>query len=148
DDAVASGQDMKASPRTLQGHVLLVEDNPVNALVAESILHDLGLQVTLATSGQQALDQLLPGPHPFDAVLMDCQMPEMDGLEATRRLRAHEQDTGAPNVPVVALTANAGPDDRARCAAAGMDDHLAKPFASQELAQVLRRHLVPRAVTA
>jgi two-component system, sensor histidine kinase len=134
--------------RQLSGHVLLVEDNPVNALVAESVLHDMGLQVTLATGGQQALDLLLPGPHPFDAVLMDCQMPELDGLEATRRLRAHEQETGAPNVPVVALTANAGPEDRARCTAAGMDDHLAKPFASKELADVLKRHLVPRAVTA
>ena len=145
----ASTADISRAKADLSGHhVLLVEDNPVNALVAESILHDLGLQVTLATSGQQALDQLVPGPHPFDAVLMDCQMPELDGLEATRRLRAHEQETGAPNVPVVALTANAGPDDRARCAAAGMDDHLAKPFASNELADVLKRHLVPHSVTA
>jgi signal transduction histidine kinase/ActR/RegA family two-component response regulator len=130
------------------GHVLLVEDNPVNALVADAAMAQMGLQVTLATDGQQALDLLIAGPHAFDVVLMDCQMPTLDGIEATRRLRAHEDEAGLPNVPVVALTANAMPQDRQRCTAAGMDDHLAKPFKHEDLAAVLRRHLAPRKVTA
>ena len=132
----------------LQGHVLLVEDNAVNALVAQSALERLGLRVTLAQDGQQALDLLMPGAHGFDVVLMDCQMPVLDGIEATRRLRAHENDTGSPNVPVIALTANAMPADRQRCTAVGMDDHLAKPFRQDELRQVLLRHLHARSVTA
>jgi signal transduction histidine kinase/ActR/RegA family two-component response regulator len=133
---------------TLSGHVLLVEDNPVNALVADAAMAQMGLSVTLATDGQQALDLLMAGPHHFDVVLMDCQMPVLDGIEATRRLRAHEQSAGLPNVPVVALTANAMPQDRQRCTAAGMDDHLAKPFKHEELAAVLRRHLAPHKLTA
>ena len=134
-------------PPLLKGTVLLVEDNPVNALVAEAALSDMGLTVNVACGGPQALEMLVPGPHGYDVVLMDCQMPELDGLEVTRRLRAHEHDTGSPNVPVIALTANAFPEDRTRCTAAGMDDHLAKPFSSKELAEVLSRHLVPHAIT-
>ena len=132
----------------LQGHVLLVEDNAVNAMVAEAAITELGLSVTLAQDGQEALDLLLPGHHGFDLVLMDCQMPVLDGIEATRRLRMHELETGSPNLPVVALTANAMPHDRQRCAAAGMDDHLAKPFKQEDLAAVLRHHLTPHALTA
>jgi signal transduction histidine kinase/ActR/RegA family two-component response regulator len=137
-----------ALPIQLRGKVLLVEDNAVNAMVAEAAIAHLGLEVTLATDGQQALNLLVPGPHDFDLVLMDCQMPVLDGIEATRRLRVHEQDIGCPNVPVIALTANATPHDRQRCAAAGMDDHLAKPFKQEELAAVLRQHLVSHALTA
>jgi signal transduction histidine kinase/ActR/RegA family two-component response regulator len=132
----------------LSGRVLLVEDNPVNALVADAAMAQMGLTVTLATDGQQALALLTAGPHHFDIVLMDCQMPVLDGIEATRRLRVHEQGAGLPNVPVVALTANAMPQDRQRCTAAGMDDHLAKPFKHEELAAVLRRHLAPHKLTA
>ena len=136
-------------PLSLQGRVLLVEDNPVNALVAQAGMSQLGLDVTLVTDGQQALSLLVPGPHEFDLVLMDCQMPVLDGVETTRRLRAHEDSIGSPNVPVIALTANAMPQDRRRCAAAGMDDHLAKPFRQEELRAVLVRHLHPRqSVTA
>jgi signal transduction histidine kinase/ActR/RegA family two-component response regulator len=131
-------------PQSLQGRVLLVEDNPVNALVAQAGMSQLGLDVTLVSDGQQALDLLVPGPHDFDLVLMDCQMPVLDGVETTRRLRAHEDSIGSPNVPVIALTANAMPQDRRRCAAAGMDDHLAKPFRQEELLAVLLRHLHPR----
>ena len=137
-----------SEPEPLSGHVLLVEDNPVNALVAEAAMAQMGLTITLVTDGQQALDLLIPGPHPYDIVLMDCQMPVLDGLEATRRLRIHEHETGSPNVPVVALTANALPPDRQRCTAAGMDDHLSKPFRHEELAAVLRRHLVHKDITA
>jgi two-component system, sensor histidine kinase len=137
-----------APAEVFKGKVLLVEDNSVNALVAQSALTHLGLEVTLVTDGEQALAKLVPGPHGFDVVLMDCQMPVLDGIEATRRLRAHENEIGSPNVPVIALTANAMPTDRQRCAAAGMDDHLAKPFSQADLYGVLARHLLPHATPA
>ncbi|MGH6646305.1 ATP-binding protein [Aquabacterium sp.] len=122
------------------GHVLLAEDNPVNALVAQAILSKLGLQVTHVEDGQQAL-ALLSQPHGIDLVLMDCQMPVLDGIEATRRLRCIEQEQGRPGVPVIALTANVMSQDRDRCRAAGMDDHLAKPFTQEDLSAMLKAHL-------
>ncbi|HEX5371832.1 MAG TPA: ATP-binding protein [Aquabacterium sp.] len=144
----APRSDVTRPDSAMHGHVLLVEDNPVNALVAQASLSELGVQVSLACDGQAALDLLLQADHGFDLVLMDCQMPVLDGIEATRRLRAHENEVGCPNVPVIALTANAMPQDRQRCAAAGMDDHLAKPFRMEELREVLVRHLHPGQVTA
>jgi len=127
------------------GRVLLVEDNPVNALVAEANLARLGLDVTRAEDGAQALSLLQHLDRPFDIVLMDLQMPELDGVEATRRLRSWENDQRLEPIPVVALTANALSTDRARCLSAGMDDHLPKPFRAEELMAVLQRHLPPAA---
>jgi signal transduction histidine kinase/ActR/RegA family two-component response regulator len=121
--------------------VLLAEDNPVNALVAEATLANLGLAVTRVEDGRQALKALQQVPPPFELVLMDCQMPGLDGLEATRRLRRWEREQGVPTTPVVALTANAMAADRDRCLAAGMDGHLAKPFRQEDLADVLQRFL-------
>ena len=129
-----------ASPR-FSGHVLLVEDNPVNALVAEANLTRLGLGVTRAEDGLQALAMLQHPQRGFDLVLMDLQMPALDGMETTRRLRSWESEQGLEPVPVVALTANALSTDRARCLSAGMDDHLPKPFRAEELVAVLQRHL-------
>ncbi|MES2089064.1 MAG: ATP-binding protein [Pseudomonadota bacterium] len=131
------------------GHVLLAEDNPVNAMVAEATLNKLGLHVTHVEDGQQALDALQAPHHGFDLVLMDCQMPVLDGIEATRRLRCQEQEQGRPKLPVIALTANVMGSDRERCRSAGMDDHLAKPFSAEELATMLTRHLhAPTPLTA
>ncbi len=129
-----------ASP-PLQGHVLLAEDNPVNALVAEAALKKMGLTVELVEDGLQALASFRAQPP--DLVLLDCQMPVMDGFEAVRRMREHEGEQGLPRTPVVALTANALQGDREHSLAAGMDDHLAKPFRDEELRAVLRRLLVP-----
>jgi len=129
------------------GRILLVEDNPVNALVAEANLARLGLDVTRAEDGAQALSMLQHLDRPFDLVLMDLQMPELDGMEATRRLRCWENDQRLEPIPVVALTANALSTDRARCLSAGMDDHLPKPFRVEELLAVLQRHLPPSAVS-
>ena len=129
-----------ASP-ALQGHVLLAEDNPVNALVAEAALKKMGLTVELVEDGLQALASFRAAPP--DLVLLDCQMPVMDGFEAVRRMREHEGEQGLPRTPVVALTANALQGDREHSLAAGMDDHLAKPFRDEELRAVLRRLLVP-----
>jgi CheY-like chemotaxis protein len=133
--------------RTLSGHVLVVEDNPVNLIVARAMLESLGLQVSEATSGLAALDHLgqaalaPPTRQPVDLVLMDCQMPGLDGLETTRRWRVQETQAGLPRLPVLALTANATREDRERCLAAGMDDHLTKPMDRVALAEVLARYL-------
>ncbi len=127
-------------------HVLLVEDNPVNALVADAMLRRHGLSVTRAEDGREALALLAHHSRPFQLVLMDLQMPEMNGMEASRLLRRWESEQGVLPIPVVALTANALSSDRAQCLAAGMDDHLAKPFRADELLAVLHRHLASHAI--
>nr|WP_137886819.1 response regulator [Pseudomonas sp. 2FE] len=119
-----------------QGRVLLVEDNPVNQLVAKGMLSKMGYQVLIAAHGGQALDSL--EQERVDLVLMDCNMPVMDGYEASRRIR---QSGRWPDLPIIALTANALPDERERCAAAGMNDYLAKPFRREELAALLEQWL-------
>ncbi len=107
-------------------HVLLAEDNIVNQKLASRLLEKLGAQVTLADTGQSAIDHLLA--RPFDAVLMDCQMPVLDGYEATRRIRAGIAGRPATTIPIIALTAHALHGDRDRCLAAGMNDYLTKPI--------------------
>ena len=116
--------------------VLLVEDNPVNQLYAQSQVEQLGHQVTLAGDGREALDAL--AQRHFDVVLMDCHMPGMDGYEATRRWREQEAaQPGRPRVTVIALTASAMAEDRQRCADAGMDGFLCKPFDRRQLIEAL-----------
>jgi len=119
--------------------VLLVEDNAINALIAREMLELMGLTVTVAGDGQQALDRLRQTP--YSAVLMDCQMPVLDGWQATRQWREHERRTGATRTPIIAITANAVSGDRERCRDAGMDDYLAKPYELDDLANIVRRHL-------
>jgi len=115
-----------------RGRVLLVEDNPVNQLVAKGMLGKLGCEVVVAAHGAEALDQLEVGE--FDLVLMDCNMPVMDGYEASRHIRRSGR---WPELPIVALTANAMSEERERCRVAGMSDYLAKPFRREELAALL-----------
>ena len=115
--------------------VLVVEDNPVNQLVACGFLEAIGCACTVASNGLSALE-VLAAPHSFDMVLMDCQMPELDGIEATQRIRASEA-AGATRIPIIALTANAMVGDRETCLAAGMDDFVSKPFRLDELATVV-----------
>jgi signal transduction histidine kinase/ActR/RegA family two-component response regulator len=131
------------SPR-FQAHVLLVEDNAVNAMVAEATLQRFGLQVTRAEDGAEALALLCHTPSPFQLVLMDLQMPNMDGVTACRNLRMWERDHRVTPVPVIALTANGLSSDRAQCLAAGMNDHLPKPFRVDELLTLLQRHLADK----
>jgi CheY-like chemotaxis protein len=119
--------------------VLLAEDNEVNAMVAQAQLAALGLAVTLAPDGEVAATRA--AAERFDLILMDCQMPRLDGFTATARIRAAERDAQRDRTPIVALTANAMPDDRERSLAAGMDDHLAKPYREADLVAVLQRHL-------
>lgn len=121
----------------LPARVLVVEDNPVNRTVAVSILKRLGCQIETAENGQIALERIASGPA-FDLVLMDCQMPVMDGFEATRNIRAAEQPAERP-LRIVALTANAMSGDKEACLTAGMDDFLSKPFQIHELTAMLRK---------
>ena len=120
-----------ATARARKGRkVLLAEDNPVNVEVASAMLESLGLDVSRACNGQEALHTLQSGD--FDLVLMDCQMPVMDGFAATTEIRRHEQQHGrARSLPIIAITANALQGDRESCLAAGMDDYLSKPFTQQ-----------------
>jgi two-component system, sensor histidine kinase and response regulator len=130
--------------RAVGPKILLVEDNPVNREVAVGMLENLGCSIDAAENGRLAIDAM--NCATYDAILMDCQMPVMDGLTATGEIRRREQTSGAARVPVIALTANAMEGDRERCLAAGMDDFLSKPFTQQQLATLLRRWLALRAL--
>ena len=145
---LGEGQGADADPRmgaaqacpALQGaRVLLVEDNELNQQVARELLQEAGVQVDVAANGQEGVD--LACRHPYDLVLMDMQMPVMDGLEATRQLRADPRLAG---LPIVAMTANALDADRQRCLDAGMNDHLAKPIAPARLWEALQRWIAPQ----
>ena len=137
-----------ASPRRLRfpdARILLVEDNLVNQEVASTMLAQMGCKVDIAGNGQEAIDRL--ARHSYAIVLMDCQMPVMDGFQATAVIRARECAAASggsdapPRLPIVAVTAHAIRGDRERCLEAGMDDYLCKPFVREELAMVLKRWL-------
>jgi signal transduction histidine kinase/DNA-binding response OmpR family regulator/HPt (histidine-containing phosphotransfer) domain-containing protein len=119
--------------------ILLVEDNAVNCEVAAGMLETLGCSTRAVENGWLAIEVI--GQEQYDAVLMDCHMPVMDGMTATAEIRRREQSSGGARVPIIALTANALDGDRERCLAAGMDDFLSKPFTVQKLAALLRRWL-------
>jgi two-component system, sensor histidine kinase and response regulator len=124
-----------APPRQLRGRVLLAEDNPINQKVACGMLRKLGLTVEVADNGAAALEMIAAGT--YDAVLMDVQMPVLDGFAATRELRAREHRDGRLRMPVIAMTANAMSGDRDQCLAAGMDDYIPKPVKLAELHRTL-----------
>jgi signal transduction histidine kinase/CheY-like chemotaxis protein/HPt (histidine-containing phosphotransfer) domain-containing protein len=123
----------------IRGHVLLVEDNPVNRQVAQRLLTLTGLTIDCAENGREALDRIDSGA--YDAVLMDCQMPIMDGYSATRQRRQQETEGKLIRLPIIAMTANAMVGDREKCLAAGMDDYLSKPLNRALLEETLRRWL-------
>lgn len=124
--------------------ILLVEDNPVNLLVAQKLLGVLGFEADTATDGEAALSSMESAR--YDMVFMDCQMPVLDGYAATRRWRAMETESGGRPIPIVAMTANAMAGDRERCLAAGMDDYLSKPVAREQLNACLQRWLPRQAL--
>ena len=118
-------------------HVLLAEDSDINAEIATALLHDLGCTVVRADDGEEAVQCF--GADRFDLVLMDCQMPGMDGFEATGQIRQIEAVRAGRRTPIIALTANSLSGDRERCLAAGMDDHVAKPFRRAQLRTAMAR---------
>ena len=117
--------------------ILLVEDNTVNQRVATALLEKEGHLVTIAENGQIALDNLLE--NSFDLVLMDCQMPVLDGYQAATRWRDIEDNQNRSRVPIIALTANVMPEDKERCLTAGMDDFLPKPVKPHDLRETIAR---------
>ncbi|KAJ3025963.1 hypothetical protein HK097_006561, partial [Rhizophlyctis rosea] len=134
------------SSEEVKGRVLLVEDNPVNQKLGTKILQKLKYDVDLAKNGQEALDKIRNTDRGYDAVLMDCQMPIMDGFEATRQIRGLERTNNLyaspqpcfpPHLPIVALTANVSEDSRRVCEEAGMDWFCSKPFTAGMLEEVL-----------
>ncbi|MCC6931472.1 MAG: PAS domain-containing protein [Gemmatimonadaceae bacterium] len=131
-------------------HVLLVEDNDINALVASQLLQRAGHRVTHAGNGREAIEafeRATLAMHAFDLVLMDCMMPEMDGFEATSRIRALERPRGM-HTPIVAMTANAFQQDREHCLAAGMDNYIAKPLDQRSIARLFELLGADNPVTA
>ena len=120
--------------------MLVAEDNPVNQRVAVRMLQRLGMSADVASNGHEAVQSY--DRQPYDAILMDCQMPELDGFEATEIIRSRERS--GKRTPIVAMTASAMRGDRERCLAAGMDDYLAKPVTFENLRVVLGRWLGSR----
>ena len=118
-------------------HILLAEDNPVNQKLAQLMLKKAGYQVTVASNGKLALEAFTKTPEEFDTILMDIQMPEMDGYAATRELRR----LGYSNIPIIAMTANAMKGDRELCLEAGMNDYITKPVKREVVFQILDKWL-------
>lgn len=117
-------------------HILIAEDNPVNQKLAVRVLQKQGHSSVVANNGREALQTW--ETQPFDCILMDVMMPEMDGLVATEEIRKREQATGQ-HIPIIAITANAMVGDREKCLAAGMDDYISKPVDVTRLYEVLSR---------
>jgi len=138
DPRIATRHTTRELPQ-FDGHVLVVEDNPTNQLVAKSMLRKFGVEVEIANNGEEALDALKESS--INLVFMDCQMPVMDGFEACRRIRDPQTEVKNHAIPVVAMTANAMQGDREKCIEAGMDDYLAKPIKSSGLAEMLQKWL-------
>ncbi len=140
DDAKETENTDHLQKKLLTGTVLLVEDNVTNRRVVEALLKKLGLQSLCAENGQEAINLLKSGERP-NLILMDMQMPIMDGITATQHIRAWEQETGLTRLPVIALTANAFEEDYQRCCEAGMDDFLTKPTKLETLKAVINKWL-------
>ncbi len=117
--------------------VLVVEDNVTNQAVAQGMLEKFGVHIDLVANGQEAITAL--EQLPYDLVFMDCQMPVMDGYDATRRIRDPQSSVKDHNIPVIAMTANAMQGDRDKCIEAGMDDHIAKPVDPRKLRRALEQ---------
>ncbi|GAA6131643.1 hybrid sensor histidine kinase/response regulator [Halopseudomonas sabulinigri] len=126
------------------GHLLIAEDNSVNQLVVKTLLEKVGYSLDMTANGVDALAAYRAAPERYDLILMDCEMPVMDGFEATRRIRAHEQREHLPRTPIVALTAHILDSHRLEGMAAGMDDYLAKPVQSETLYSSLKRLIRPK----
>lgn len=127
-----------------QSRILLVEDNYINQAVASALLETMGLASDTAENGLEAINALKKAPYnsPYTLILMDCQMPELDGYEATQRIRDHAAGENYSTIPIIAMTANAMRGDRETCLAAGMDDYLSKPIDADLLKEMLEKWLI------
>jgi CheY-like chemotaxis protein len=144
--ATASSSAARALPRAQTcARILLVEDNRINQKVAVLIIEKQGYAVDVAGNGREAVDAC--ARYPYELVLMDCEMPEMDGLAATAAIRASE-DGARRRVPIVGMTGHAMPEHRERCLEAGMDDYVIKPLKPETLVAVLTRWVHGRASMA
>jgi signal transduction histidine kinase/CheY-like chemotaxis protein len=136
----------------VRGHVLVAEDNPVNQELILAMLEGMGARVNIVGNGRDAVATVRESwaqRRPYDLILMDCQMPELDGLSAAVEIRqAETAENHGGRVPIIAVTAHAMAGERDRCLAAGMDDYLSKPFSQQQLREALDRHLPPLRPTA
>lgn len=112
--------------KTMSGHILVVEDDHTHLALTEQILSSLGLRITSVDNGFAALDKLAVAPDAFDLIIMDWELPEMDGLEAVRKIRNKQVSDNWPHIPVIAFTSNKRDGDMKKCLAAGMDDYLPK----------------------
>ncbi|MCB0861832.1 MAG: response regulator [Solirubrobacterales bacterium] len=131
--------------RALRGsRILMAEDNEINRFFLGEVLTNRGLEYEVAETGRQALDLIEGDEKGFDLVLMDCQMPELDGYDATREIRRREEKTNAPRLPVIAMTAHVMEGDREKCLAAGMDDYIGKPLNIDELDRKIDHWLADR----
>jgi CheY-like chemotaxis protein len=131
-----AGRTAKPTPASSGARILLAEDNAVNQRVARAILEKAGHTVIVAYNGENALSMW--ENQPFDLILMDVQMPDIDGFEATARIRAREKESGA-HIPIIAMTAHAMTGDRERCLDAGMDDYISKPIRGQALLELVTK---------
>src|SRR5262249_12779566 len=140
-----SGDRRPESETRLRGaRILLVEDNEINQQIAVELFESAGAQIKVANNGREAVETLSQGPQPtqFDVVLMDLQMPEMDGYQATAKLRA---DPRFITLPIIAMTAHATIEERQRCLAAGMNDHVSKPIDPASLFDTVSKFFRPSA---
>ncbi|HVX11269.1 MAG TPA: response regulator [Pirellulales bacterium] len=142
----AAGSKRSKAPAVADAKLLLVEDNEINQQVATELLRAAGYASDIRSNGREAVEAVQAGN--YDLVLMDCQMPEMDGYEATRAIRQWEAQNGRPRLPIIALTANALMGDRQQCLDAGMSDYLKKPLSRRELIATVEKHLLAAASPA
>jgi CheY-like chemotaxis protein len=147
--ASPQGTAQPAAPEQLSAagcpcRVLIAEDDDVNAVIATAYLEHIGVKAERVKDGRQAVRHALRDVDRPDLVLMDCRMPTMDGMAATREIRTQERSLGLPRVPVIALTATTSDINRQLCLNAGMDDFMSKPYTKQQLEQVLGRWLSQR----
>jgi len=140
---VSTDQGQSANFMLSGARVMLAEDEPISRILIETLLEQAGIEVEVVENGKQAVKRAVEGD--FQAILMDVQMPVMDGLEATREIRGNERQHGG-HLPIVALTAHAMHGDREKCLQAGMDDYLTKPLGKAELFETLTRYLTSTAL--
>jgi CheY-like chemotaxis protein len=120
-------------------HILLAEDNPINRKLAQFMLTKAGYQLTVVENGKEAVEVYTSQPDTFDLILMDIQMPTMNGIDATKEIRKIESSTSTPRIPIIAMTAQSMKGDREKCLKSGMDDYIAKPIKRKVVFEMVKK---------